>query len=106
MPSEEDKYLREVKSTKPRICDPPLYKLCGSGGQYKRSDQEGGFLGAIIPMLRIASPYILDFAISKFTGNGLEYRKSDKSPLSDNEKRALLLNIMLEYPHLQERLFQ
>lgn len=102
MTREEEEYLRQVKSTKPRICTPPLYKLAGSG---KRNYQDGGFLTALLPILRVAGPFILDYAMNKFTGDGLEYRHTDKTPLNDEEKRLIILKILVEYPHLSQKLF-
>lgn len=106
MRDEEEEYLRKVKTTKPRICEPPLYKLSGKGYyQVGKKEQNGGFIGAILPLLRFAAPFIIDYGIQKFSGNGYVYRHHDKSELTDDEKRSLLLNIIVTNPHLAKKIF-
>lgn len=107
---EEDDYLRSVTSTKPRSCgEDGLYKLCakmdGSGIKRSRS-QEGGFIGAILPLLRLAGPFIIDYALNKFTGSGFAYRYQNGGELSLSDKKHILLKIITEHPYLTERLFE
>jgi len=103
---EEDEYLRKYSSTKPRKCTStgPLYKECFQQKVYK--SQDGGFLAAIPAILRIAGPFLLDYALNKFTGNGIMYKYKDGRDLSDDHKRAILLNIMVKYPNIREKLFE
>lgn len=106
---EEIDYLKHVKSTKPIRKENPLYMSCinkcnekynGSG-----SKQEGGFIQALLPILRFAGPMILDYAISKFTGKGFSYKYNDGRELTNSDKKKLLLNILVKYPHLADKIF-
>jgi len=101
---EEYEYLKNVKSTKPSSNCDGLYKLCKNynGDGFR---QHGGLLGALIPLLRVASPFIIDWAINKFTGSGFQYRNVHGDPLNEEEKKLILLNILSQYPHLYPKIF-
>lgn len=108
---EEIDYLKHVKSTKPIRKENPLYMSCISAcnekynGSGKYSKQEGGFIQALLPILRFAGPMILDYAISKFTGKGFSYKYNDGRELTSGDKKKLLLNILIKYPHLADKIF-
>ena len=102
---EEEAYLRNVKSTKPRdIRNRPLYELCENNNYTE--PQEGGFLSMIPMLLRMAGPFIIDYALNKFTGNGFGYTYNDGSELDDDHKKAILMNILYQHPHLANKIFQ
>lgn len=101
---EEELYLKNVRSTKPsQNC--ALYKLCKYNDGSGMTKQQGGFIQALLPILRVAGPFLLDYAINKFTGNGFVYKNKNGDELTNDEKKLILLNILVKYPHLKDNIF-